>query len=566
MHSRWRVFTVLTAVGLVLAACAGQSASPSASEAAPSASQIPFEGTSYPADAPAECEADNNPTNLSQITAVDRLTVEFTLCNPDVAFLSKVAFIATAINDSDWLEANAGNPDQLSTMNGTGPWKLVSWNRGSEITYEANPDYWGTPPIASTLVFRWSPEAAQRLVELQAGTIDGMDNPGVAEYETIQGDDSLALYEREGTNTFYVGFNNTFPPFDNEKVRQAIALGIDKQRIIDNFYPPGTEIATHFTPCSFPFGCTGEPFPEFDPDAARALLAEAGFPDGFNTVIHLRDVVRGYLAQPTVVAADIQAQLEVNLGITATIDVQESGAYIAAANAGELDGIHLLGWGADYPDITNFLDFHFGGGASPQFGDKFDDITGPIADGASTPVDSEREAAYTLANTAIAQHVPMVPIVHAGSATAFKADVTGAHSSPLGNENFAVMDPGGRDTLVWMQNAEPISLFCPDETDGESLRACEQVMESLYKYEVGGTTAEPALATECAPNDDLTVWTCTLRDGVKFHDGATFDANDVVLSYAAQWDAEHPLHAGNTGGFEYFSAFFGGFLNPPPAE
>jgi peptide/nickel transport system substrate-binding protein len=566
MHSRWRVFTVLTAVGLVLAACAGQSASPSASEAAPSASQIPFEGTSYPADAPAECEADNNPTNLSQITAVDRLTVEFTLCNPDVAFLSKVAFIATAINDSDWLEANAGNPDQLSTMNGTGPWKLVSWNRGSEITYEANPDYWGTPPIASTLVFRWSPEAAQRLVELQAGTIDGMDNPGVAEYETIQGDDSLALYEREGTNTFYVGFNNTFPPFDNEKVRQAIALGIDKQRIIDNFYPPGTEIATHFTPCSFPFGCTGEPFPEFDRDAARALLAEAGFPDGFNTVIHLRDVVRGYLAQPTVVAADIQAQLEANLGITATIDVQESGAYIAAANAGELDGIHLLGWGADYPDITNFLDFHFGGGASPQFGDKFDDITGPIADGASTPVDSEREAAYTLANTAIAQHVPMVPIVHAGSATAFKADVTGAHSSPLGNENFAVMDPGGRDTLVWMQNAEPISLFCPDETDGESLRACEQVMESLYKYEVGGTTAEPALATECAPNDDLTVWTCTLRDGVKFHDGATFDANDVVLSYAAQWDAEHPLHAGNTGGFEYFSAFFGGFLNPPPAE
>jgi peptide/nickel transport system substrate-binding protein len=567
MHQRWRVFTVLTALGLVLAACAGESPSPSESAGAPSASEVAFEGMTYPADAPAECGADNNPTNLSQIAALDRLTVEFTLCNPDVAFLSKVAFIAMAINDSDWLEANAGGADQLSTMNGTGPYKLLSWNRGSEITYEANTDYWGEAAIAPTLVFRWSPEAAQRFVELQAEPgVDGIDNPGVAEFEAIQADSSLALFPREGTNTFYVGFNNTFPPFDNVQVRQAIAMGIDRQRIVDNFYPPGSEVASHFTPCSFPFGCEGDDWYEFDPTAAKALLTEAGFPDGFDTVIHLRDVVRGYLPAPTVVASDIAAQLEENLGITATIDVQESGAFIAAANAGELDGIHLLGWGADYPDVTNFVDFHFGSGASTQFGDKFDDITGPIADGASTPVDAERQAAYELVNNAIRENVPMVPIAHGGSATAFKADVTGAHSSPLGNERLASMDPAGRDTLVWMQNAEPISLFCPDETDGESLRACEQVMESLYAYEVGATTPIPALATECAPNDDLTVWTCTLRDGVTFHDGASLDANDVVVSFASQWDAEHPLHAGNTGDFTYFSAFFGGFLNPPPAE
>jgi len=566
MHQRWRVFSVLMALGLVLAACGpGESATPAESEAAPS--EVAFEGTTYPEDGPAECGADNNPTNISQIAALDRLTVEFTLCNPDIAFLSKVAFVAMAINDTEWLEANVGGADQLSTMNGTGPYKLVSWNRGSEITYEANPDYWGDPAIAPTLVFRWSPEAAQRFVELQADPgVDGIDNPGVAEFEAIAGDDSLELYEREGTNVFYVGFTNTHAPFDNEQVRQAIAMGIDRQRIIDNFYPPGSEIASHFTPCSFTFACEGDAWYEYDPEAARELLAEAGFPDGFDTQIHLRDVVRGYLPSPTVVAQDIAAQLEENLGITATIDVQESGTFIANANAGALEGIHLLGWGADYPDVTNFLDFHFGAGASAQFGDKFDDITGPLADGASTPVDEERQAAYELANNAIREHVPMVPIVHAGSATAFKADVTGAHASPLGNEHFASMDPGGRDTLVWMQNAEPISIFCMDETDGESLRACEQSMESLYKYEIGGTAAEPALAEDCAPNDDLTVWTCTLRDGVAFHDGATLDANDVVLSYAMMWDAEHPLHVGNTGGFDYFSAFWGSFLNPPPAE
>jgi ABC-type transport system substrate-binding protein len=90
--------------------------------------------------------------------------------------------------------------------------------------------------------------------------------------------------------------------------------------------------------------------------------------------------------------------------------------------------------------------------------------------------------------------------------------------------------------------------------------------ESLYRYEVGGAASIPALATECKPNTDATVWTCTLRDGVKFHDGADLDANDVVLSYAVQWDAQHPLHKGRTGAFEYFPGLWGGFLNPPAAS
>jgi ABC-type transport system substrate-binding protein len=126
------------------------------------------------------------------------------------------------------------------------------------------------------------------------------------------------------------------------------------------------------------------------------------------------------------------------------------------------------------------------------------------------------------------------------------------------------MKAGDRPTLVWMQNAEPLSMYCGDETDGETLRACEQVNESLYAYKVGGTEVEPALATECKPNTDLTVWTCTLRDGVTFHDGAAFDANDVVASYAAQWDTKNKNHVGRSGAFEYFPGLFGGFLNPPP--
>jgi len=210
------------------------------------------------------------------------------------------------------------------------------------------------------------------------------------------------------------------------------------------------------------------------------------------------------------------------------------------------------------------LDCHFGSGASPQFGDKWDDITSALATGASTVDEQERAAAYEEANNAIKEHVPMIPIAHGGSGTAFQANVEGAHASPLGNENFSVMS-NGTDQLVWVQNGEPGGLYCADETDGESLRVCEQIKESLYAYEVGGTATIPSLATDCSPNDDLTVWTCTLREGVVFQNGAHFDANDVVASYAAQWDYQNPLHVGRVGDFTYWSAFFGGFLNPPPS-
>jgi ABC-type transport system substrate-binding protein len=117
-----------------------------------------------------------------------------------------------------------------------------------------------------------------------------------------------------------------------------------------------------------------------------------------------------------------------------------------------------------------------------------------------------------------------------------------------------------------MQNAEPIGLYCADETDGESLRACEQVNESLLAYEIGGTAVVPSLAESYEANADLTEWTFKLRSGVTFHDGSAFDAQDVVASYTAVWDAASPLHVGRVGDFAYFSALFGAFKNAPPAE
>jgi peptide/nickel transport system substrate-binding protein len=575
----WRArLAALGATTAILVAACGSAATPTptpSSSTAPTTapatpSAAPFDAMSYPTASSVDCAAGkyngkDYGGNFKKISATDAKTVVFELCKPDVAFLSKIAFTSFAIQDADWLAKAVKDKNILLRQpNGTGPYAVKEWKAGDSVIYSRNDTYWGTAALTPNAVIKWSTEGAQRLVELQSGNTDGIDNPGVDDYATIEGDSSLKLYPRAGLNVMYFGFNNTYAPFDNEKVRQAIAMGIDRERIVKNFYPDGSTVATHFTPCAIEFACVGDDWYAFDVAKAKSLLAEAGFPDGFKTTISYRDVSRGYVSDQNVVAQDLQQQLKQNLNIDATIDVQESGTFIANADAGKLKGIHILGWGADYPDVTNFLDYHFGAGATKQFGTKWDDITTPLAKGASTAVAAEREAAYTEANNAIKTHVPMIPIANGASATAFKADVEGAHSSPLGNENLSVMKPADRDTIVFTQNAEPISLYCADESDGESLRACEQTTQSLYGYKTAGVEVEPVLADKCEANADGTVWTCTLRDGVTFQDGATLDANDVVTTFAAQWDTENPLHVGNTGAFSYFSGFFGGFLNPPP--
>jgi ABC-type transport system substrate-binding protein len=538
---------------------ATEEAATEATEAAAAAPAGPFEPLAVAAP---DCEYGGL---FSSIEALDEKTVKFTLCTPDPAFPSKVAFSSFAINDAGYLEATGGGGDLVEQPNGTGPYKLVEWRRGDQIIFERNDEFWGTPAIAPTLVFRWSAESAQRLVELQSGTVDGIDNPGPDDFATIEGDDTLQLALRSGTNVFYLGMNNTFPPFDNERVRQAFAMAIDRQRIVDNFYPPGSSVATQFMPPSI-FGFTeGLEWHEYNPEEAQRILEEEGVLPGFQTTITYRDVVRGYLPNPGVVAQDIQAQLA-DIGVEATINVMESGAFLDAADRGEIDGFHMLGWGADYPDATNFLDYHFGPGASAQFGEGFEDLWEQLAQGGSKATPEERQPFYDAANELIKQHVPMIPIAHGGNGAAFKADVEGAYASDIGAEQFALMNPGGRDAFVWMQNGEPPGLYCADESDGEALRACEQVLQSLLAYEPGTGAVIPSLASEFTASDDLTEWTFTLRDGVTFHDGATLDANDVVLSYVVQWDASHPLHVGRDGSFTYFSALFGGFLNAPPAE
>ena len=496
---------------------------------------------------------------FSSIETVDEFTVKFTLCYPDPDFPSKVAFSVFSITDKEFLDANSGDSVKMSEApNGSGPYMLKEWIRGDRVIYEANPTYWGTPPAIPNLVFRWSEQSAQRLLELQSGEVDGIDNPAPEDFATIEGDANLALYARPPLNIFYIGFNHNVAPFDDVKVRQAIAYAIDRERIVDQYYPEGSSVAKVFVPPSIQPGYSDavDWYP-YDPEMAKTLLAEAN-QDNLEIELSIRNVVRAYLPTPDKVAQEIQAQLA-EVGITVTINVMESTAFIDATAAGE-KGFYLLGWNADYPGATNFYDYHFAADTNLQFGDLYEEIVTEIraAGQVSDPV--VRQQHYDAVNTLLKDNVVMIPVAHGASATAFKASIEGAHASPLGNEVMGVLSSDA-DQFVWMQNGEPSTLWCIDETDGETLRACEQIFEALLSFKVGGAEVEPGLAESYVANDDATEWTFTLRQGVQFQDGSMLDASDVVASYAAVWDAKSPNHVGRTGNFEYFTAFFNKFLN-----
>ena len=175
-------FAALAATAaIVFAACSGSTATTAPSTGTESTapttapeSSAPFEAMVYPATGEAPCGQAEAPDaehskytgNFKKVSATDEKTVVFELCNPDVAFLSKIAFTSFAINDTAWLESHIDptvdtNQAIVSEVNGTGPYKLDKWNRGSDITLARNDAYWGDKAKTEKLIVRWSAEAAQ---------------------------------------------------------------------------------------------------------------------------------------------------------------------------------------------------------------------------------------------------------------------------------------------------------------------------------------------------------------------------------------------------------------------
>ncbi len=493
---------------------------------------------------------------IKTIEAVDAYTVRFVLCTPDPAFALKLAYPTFGIQSAQHLMDTEGKP--LDAPLGTGPYKLADWSRGDQITLVENSAYWGEAPLMPTVVIRWAESADARAAELQAGTVDGIDKPLADQVSRLQSDSTVKVYWRAGLNTLLIGLSNTQAPFDNEQVRRAMAVGIDRAAIIKQGYPDGATLADYVTPCEIATGCGGDAWYAYDPELAKALLAEAGYPDGFSVKLTYRDVVRSYLPSPQQVAEEIQRQLA-ELNIQVEVEVLESAQFLEASARGEL-AMFLIGWQADYPDPSVFLATNFGRDAGLRFGSQFDDVVAVLDQAAESGVAAHRTELFAEVNNLIRQHVPAIPVAHSGSPLAFRAAVDGVHASPMELEDFRTMQVSGQDTLTWLQATEPPSLYCADETNSDSLRVCAQIFDTLVRYEPGSTRLAPGLAEAWTASADATEWIFNLNSSAQFSNGMPLTANDVVLTLVAQWDAAHPLHTGNSGEFLYWF-LFGNFLN-----
>ena len=513
--------------------------------------------------------------NLKSVEALDSLTVRITLCNTDALFEQKVASLGLSIHPAEYVNATGGEGDLLTHAIGTGPLKLDYWDRGNEMVFERFDDYWGEPSIEDTVILRWNSEAAARATELRAGTIDGMKFANPDDIPVFRADPNFNLIDIPPLTGVYVAMSNYYAPLNDVRVRKAIAMGIDRERIVDNFFPPGSPLTSDFAPPAV-FGHVPEDgVPGFDQAGAKALLAEAAADLGFELpldslvdtrtgearalTLTWRDVVRGYLPNPGIIANDVQAQLA-EIGVIADVQVVESGAFLASANAGN-EPLHILGWHADFPDASNFYSCCFGPN-NTQLGEPNPALYEPLVAASQVLDPEERMGHFRQVAKAMSEHVPWVPFGHAGAADVWQVRMIGVHPGLLdGTEEFSRIEDPDDDNVIYMQNAEPISLYCNDTWDGETFRACHQVSEALLDFERGGVAVIPGLAETWSVSEDGKTWTFNLRDGVLFHDGSSLDANDVVVSWQASADCASPNHTGTGHAFAIYKSIFQQFIN-----
>ena len=288
---------------------------------------------------------------LEKVEAVDEQTVRFTLKRPYAPFLPALALINCSIV-SPAAFGRGGEFDFARNPVGTGPFVFREWITGVRIVLGANPGYWGGAPRIDKLIFKPVKDNHARLKEVESGGLSGMDNPALTDLASISGDKRLRLLSRPGINVCYLAMNTLRKPFDDLRVRQAVAFAIDKKRIIEAAYGGIGEAAATLCPKIMP---GHNPMADRRPSVtrAKALLKEAGLEDGFETTLTYFSNSRAYLTNPSSTAIQIQQDLKA-IGIRVKFNKLDWNSFLTATQNGEHE-MCIAGWMADIFDPDNFL-------------------------------------------------------------------------------------------------------------------------------------------------------------------------------------------------------------------
>ena len=290
--------------------------------------------------------------SLSGVKVIDDQTVEITLSRPDATFLHVMGLNFASVVAKEAVEA--AGADFGKTAMGTGAFKLADWTIGQKLVFAKNENYWREGlPYLDTVTFEVGQEPIVALLRLQSGEVD-VPGDGIppAKFQEVMNDPAQAARVIEGgqLHTGYITLNVKMPPFDNVDVRKAVNMAINKERITQVINGRAVP-ATQPLPPSMPGYTEGYEGYAYDPDAAKALLADAGFADGFETELFVMNTD----PNPRIAQA-IQQDLS-KIGIKASIQSLAQASVIAAG--GEPDQAPMIwsggmAWIADFPDASNF--------------------------------------------------------------------------------------------------------------------------------------------------------------------------------------------------------------------
>ncbi len=384
------------------------------------------------------------PNLLASVEKVDDLTVKLTLSVIEAPMIANLGMDFASIHSAEYASnmMRAGTPDKFDLEPvGTGPFRLVQYQKDAVIRYKAHAGYWGGKAAIDDLIFAITPDASVRYAKLLAGECHVMAYPNPADIAAMQADPTLNVLQQEGLNVGYLAFNTEKKPFDNRTVRQALNYAIDKQAIIEAvFQGAGKAAKNPIPPTMWSYNDDVEDYP-YDPAKAKALLGEAGFPNGFKTDIWAMPVQRPYNPNARRMAELIQADFA-KVGVEAKIVTFEWGEYLKRSKAGEHETI-LLGWTGDNGDPDNFMYVLLGCAAAKGANrarwchKPFDDLLKQAKQSADV---AKRTALYREAQVIFKQEAPWFTVAHSVVYMPMRKEVVGYKIDPFGGHVFYGVD------------------------------------------------------------------------------------------------------------------------------
>lgn len=371
---------------------------------------------------------------ITSITAMDDLTVQIVTSVPYGPMLQTLAQDSASILSSAFL--SSAEPNVAWNPIGTGPFRYDSHVPEQSVTLTRFDGYWGTAPEAESITFIAVPEASTRLAMLETGEADIIvDVPGI-EVPRLEAEGNVGLIQQPNTRLMHIGFNVTAEPFTNPLVRQALNLAIDREALVIGVLG-GLGVPAQSVIAESVFGFAPQEGLEFDPERAQALLAEAGFPDGFETTIWTPQG-RYYMDREITVA--VQAMLA-DIGVRANVEVIDWSSYLTLLREPEgtnRSQLYTLGWETGTNDIQYILSTVFASGRIPPNGWNTMFYNNPELDALAARVASEvnmeqRAALAAETQEIIVSDAPWIPLYGSVQVAGYAANLDGIDYLPTDN-------------------------------------------------------------------------------------------------------------------------------------